>query len=274
MILRVNGDANCYRIAMDRDTTLCSRHAAQMLEGHEIARLALHASDQAIAWTSFDRLLQKCALEQNSIFWVPLGKGGVPEEQAVLGVSISTAYEAHLRDNPAQVAHIPGIARMIAGETVVPIIPGSAELEALSPDERESLRIMQSFGFRGGFTASFPQRGAASIAVFASCSLVSSERAAQVFSAVAPAAITAVGYFLDGLAVRALHDDPHFVALSGRESECLQWVALGQTTTQIGTRLGLTDRTVNDYLTNAMGKLRASNRAHACTRLTLLRELA
>ena len=259
---------------MDRDTTLCSRHAVKTLDSRKIARLGLHSSDRASAWLSFDRLLRDCGLEQNSIFWVPLGKGGVPEEQAVLGASISTAYEAYLRDNPAQVAHIPGIARMIAGETVVPIIPGSAELETLSPDELESLRIMQSFGFRGGFTASFPQRGAASIAVFASCSLISVERAAQVFADVAPAAIAAVGYFLEGLAVRALYDDPRFVALSRRESECLQWVALGQTTTQIGTRLGLTDRTVNDYLTKAMGKLRASNRAHACARLTLMRELA
>jgi two-component system NarL family response regulator len=52
-------------------------------------------------------------------------------------------------------------------------------------------------------------------------------------------------------------------ALSERELDVLRGVALGLENKQIAVRLGLSAETVKEYLSNAMGKLRASNRAHA-----------
>jgi DNA-binding NarL/FixJ family response regulator len=52
-------------------------------------------------------------------------------------------------------------------------------------------------------------------------------------------------------------------ALSERELDVLRGVALGLENKQIAARLGLSAETVKEYLSNAMGKLRASNRAHA-----------
>jgi LuxR family quorum sensing-dependent transcriptional regulator len=57
-------------------------------------------------------------------------------------------------------------------------------------------------------------------------------------------------------AVRALN-------LSSREVECLRWSAEGKTTWEISCILGLSEKTVEKYLTCAIRKLDASNRVHA-----------
>ncbi|WP_162136944.1 helix-turn-helix transcriptional regulator [Magnetospirillum molischianum] len=54
--------------------------------------------------------------------------------------------------------------------------------------------------------------------------------------------------------------------LSARERECLGWSALGLTTDVIAFKLCISGRTVRFHLTNAMSKLRASNRSHAIAR--------
>lgn len=51
--------------------------------------------------------------------------------------------------------------------------------------------------------------------------------------------------------------------LSDREQECLSWVAEGKTTDEVALILGVSSNTVNSYLTHAIQKLGASNRAMA-----------
>jgi LuxR family quorum sensing-dependent transcriptional regulator len=51
--------------------------------------------------------------------------------------------------------------------------------------------------------------------------------------------------------------------LSTRERECLQWTASGKTSQEIASILGLSEHTVNHYLSAACQKLAANNRAHA-----------
>ncbi|MCB1493845.1 MAG: LuxR family transcriptional regulator [Rhodobiaceae bacterium] len=51
--------------------------------------------------------------------------------------------------------------------------------------------------------------------------------------------------------------------LTSREVECLHWVASGDTDDEIGARLGLSSRTVKDYVDNARRKTGARNRAQA-----------
>lgn len=55
----------------------------------------------------------------------------------------------------------------------------------------------------------------------------------------------------------------HEQALSARERECLQWTAGGKTSQEIAIILGLSEHTVNHYLSAACQKLGAANRAHA-----------
>ena len=51
--------------------------------------------------------------------------------------------------------------------------------------------------------------------------------------------------------------------LSSRERHCLQLASHGLTSTEIGTRLGIVDRTVNFHFANIMSKLAARNRHEA-----------
>jgi DNA-binding CsgD family transcriptional regulator len=58
---------------------------------------------------------------------------------------------------------------------------------------------------------------------------------------------------------QAVAQDP----LSDRERECLAWVSEGKTTDEIALILGVSSNTVNSYVTHAIQKLSASNRAMA-----------
>ena len=51
--------------------------------------------------------------------------------------------------------------------------------------------------------------------------------------------------------------------LSDRERECLLWVSEGKTTDEVAVILGVSSNTVNSYITHAIQKLSASNRAMA-----------
>ncbi len=57
----------------------------------------------------------------------------------------------------------------------------------------------------------------------------------------------------------AVTQDP----LSDRERECLIWVSEGKTTDEVALILGVSANTVNSYVTHAIQKLSASNRAMA-----------
>jgi DNA-binding CsgD family transcriptional regulator len=62
----------------------------------------------------------------------------------------------------------------------------------------------------------------------------------------------------DLLAAAALSDP-----LSDRERECLFWVSEGKTTDEVALILGVSSNTVNSYITHAIQKFAASNRAMA-----------
>jgi DNA-binding CsgD family transcriptional regulator len=51
--------------------------------------------------------------------------------------------------------------------------------------------------------------------------------------------------------------------LSGRERECLSWVAAGKTDWEISSILGISQKTAHEHVRNALRKLNASTRAHA-----------
>jgi DNA-binding CsgD family transcriptional regulator len=60
------------------------------------------------------------------------------------------------------------------------------------------------------------------------------------------------------------------IRLTPREKECLVWAAHGHTSKKIGENLGLTPATVNFFIDAAVGKLAASNRAHAAAKAVAL----
>ena len=64
---------------------------------------------------------------------------------------------------------------------------------------------------------------------------------------------------IPGMLRAATAQDP----LSDRERECLIWVSEGKTTDEVALILGVSGNTVNSYVTHAIQKLSASNRAMA-----------
>ena len=72
------------------------------------------------------------------------------------------------------------------------------------------------------------------------------------------------------LRVKFQIDDVIIIRLTPRERQCLVWAAHGHTSKQIGENLGLTPATVNFFIDAAVGKLSASNRAHAAAKAVAL----
>ena len=58
---------------------------------------------------------------------------------------------------------------------------------------------------------------------------------------------------------------PEAPAISDRERECLRWVSVGKTAWETAVILGLSRRTIEFHLNNAVRKLGASNKVHATT---------
>lgn len=52
-------------------------------------------------------------------------------------------------------------------------------------------------------------------------------------------------------------------SLSSRERECLQWVCWGKSSSDIGTILNLSPRTIDSYLEKSCAKLRVRTRVEA-----------
>ncbi|WP_269932434.1 helix-turn-helix transcriptional regulator [Aminobacter sp. HY435] len=92
--------------------------------------------------------------------------------------------------------------------------------------------------------------------------LFSAAEAGQIDPAVMPRAQLECCYALSqaqGILAAATLKDP----LSDRERECLFWVSEGKTTDEVALILGVSSNTVNSYITHAIQKLSASNRAMA-----------
>lgn len=49
--------------------------------------------------------------------------------------------------------------------------------------------------------------------------------------------------------------------LSKREKECLEWTSVGKTSYEISLILGVSENTINNYISNAMRKFGAVNRS-------------
>lgn len=54
--------------------------------------------------------------------------------------------------------------------------------------------------------------------------------------------------------------------ISGRERQCLVWTAAGKTSAEIASILGLSEHTVNQYITSSCQKLGATNRTQAAVK--------
>jgi len=94
------------------------------------------------------------------------------------------------------------------------------------------------------------------------CIIFSAYRPRSIGAMALPATHVALSYALSTLAA----SEPAIPApspISDRERECLRWVSEGKTTDEVAVILGVSSNTVNSYVTHAIQKLSARNRAMA-----------
>ena len=80
--------------------------------------------------------------------------------------------------------------------------------------------------------------------------------------------------FVKGVIERGLPPVSEGAPLSSREKHCLQLASHGLTSAEIGTRLGIVDRTVNFHFANILSKLAVRNRHEAIAKAATLGLLA
>ncbi|MBM6593481.1 LuxR family transcriptional regulator [Microvirga pudoricolor] len=143
-------------------------------------------------------------------------------------------------------------------QTTMPFAWSEAPLD---PDDREGARIMREapqFGLVDGLAVPiYTTHGFQAIVTFGAhaLSLSKDERAGLHLIA-----IYAHGQARNLLTRREAGRSPSPSHLSQREIDCLRWAASGKSAWDIGTILGLSQRTIEEYLSNAAMKLGAVNR--------------
>lgn len=241
---------------------------AKLYDPLEWAAIALNESDFGVAFEKIDRRLVQGGLDRSS-FLVdsPTGDACVPVRDRLFGVVVCEEFEKFLLGRTEPVMDAATTTRLSRTERLAPTIFDHPETDLRVSSEVAD--VMDSYGFKGGFSASFFSRDRKTYSTFTCCSLTSSSEVSEIYDVLGPFIRNAFAFFSEGRILRDIADQEQPV-LSRRESECLLWTAQGKTTQQIADQLMLSDRTIDEYIANAVRKLRASNRTQACARAIML----
>ncbi|SOD90703.1 helix-turn-helix transcriptional regulator [Caenispirillum bisanense] len=139
----------------------------------------------------------------------------------------------------------------------------------IGPAEAEHLRRAADFGIVDGLTV--PLATSNAIGVFTALADGSrAERAAAL--RMRRDGIAALAMAVHDRAIRLCRSArlPAAPTLSPRERECLQWLVVGKSGSEIGEILGISDLTVTQHLKSAMRKLGVYNRVHLAVRAVAL----
>ena len=200
---------------------------------------------------------------------------GFPEEHRLYGHMISASYHDYCRGEGATDCETSfRVAEASSRELTCRIDLDNIDTnEALSAREARMVTVMREFGMRAGWTLPVLNTVTQSFSVL----LVDTQRVAKhLFNAVDRDQMSihsSLVFLTEGLAVRNLQaniPDRREGVLSPRESDCLAWVAAGKSSKHIADLLNLSPCTVNEYISSACKKLKATNRAHAAARATLM----
>ena len=130
-------------------------------------------------------------------------------------------------------------------------------------EERRVLDEAADFGLKGGITV--PLHGP-------NCSLAVvsfAEESGQAIAENRVVQLQAAAQHFRSVSTRLLvrcDEDPDSPILSRRERECLYWSAMGKSSWDTGTILGISPNTVNHHIKNAMRKLETGSRIAAIVR--------
>lgn len=138
-----------------------------------------------------------------------------------------------------------------------------AALRNLEDDERQVLEAARQHGLAGGL--SVPLRGPGGTRALVSCA--TADPAVRIEAVLGRLGICAAMFHVAYVERVGLVPAPGAAPrLTGKELECLRWVAAGKTSWEIARILTIHETTVRAYLRRAMRKLDASSRAMAVAR--------
>ncbi|MGE0665086.1 MAG: LuxR C-terminal-related transcriptional regulator [Sphingomonadales bacterium] len=126
--------------------------------------------------------------------------------------------------------------------------------------QRKLFSLVADAGFRSGVSIPLfgPSNLRGSLVALAASDRIDVGRAIEEVKESGP-----LGNAFIGCACRRGQSAMAFPALTGREVECLSWVAMGKTSWEISLILGISPRTADFHVQNAMAKLDASSRQQA-----------
>lgn len=131
-----------------------------------------------------------------------------------------------------------------------------------APDDKAAIRVMHdatAFGLAGGLAVPiYRHNGLQAIVSFGTSRAADADERHK-------AALHLLGMYAHNavISMREGHKPRPFKRLAPREIECLKWTAAGKSTWDISEILGLSERTVRQYIDNASAKLGAVNRPQA-----------
>jgi DNA-binding CsgD family transcriptional regulator len=153
-------------------------------------------------------------------------------------------------------------------DSPLPFIWDQASVRGRSPRMDQFLDAARDFGIASGVSISLrDSHGRGGFTAFSSeAGILNPERRQEIAEAIGN--IMALGQYFHELFIsnvlrRRLSPAMEGVPLSPRERQCLQLVANGQTSHEIATKLGITERTANHHMGNIISKLDVLNRKEA-----------
>jgi len=195
----------------------------------------------------------------------------LPPEDRCFGHMVSPEWTQAVRTDPIlnNIGYkVPAAASVGVGVCVVPDV--DMQLQELTDDQRLALGHMKDLGMQGGWTYPVVDRVTNTYsALLIDCNANLAEQQRLVHQHREYLRACAI-YIREGLVLQGLTAEAGPTLLSARESDCLAWTAAGKSTKEIASLVGLATSTVNEYITRAQGKLKASNRTQAAARAMLL----
>lgn len=195
----------------------------------------------------------------------------LPGDHQRVGTLVSKDYQSFHDDNPKVIVKDPYARLMAVSCNPVFYLPGHDHSIVTSEADDAYLDWSQAqFGARGGLGFPIRDRQRGVMHAISITTTPGDPEFGLLYDEFCEAIHRAATYFFEGIAVNDIRSSPDFRPLTSRERTCLTWCSVGKTTSEIADVLSISDATVNEHITNATKRLRASNRTHACARATLL----
>ena len=251
-----------------------SELVARYLDPMDWARAAIDSASMDEAWAFVQRNLKAVGMDEIvlAIANPTAPRVPFPLEAQRRGTMVSEAWERLYQSDPNLAANDPNARLMAQSHGAILFSPGHpASMPVKDQAEQHVCNIVSGdFGLKHSTTFCHQDRKQGVVHVLYTYSRQADAGHVDRHRELSASIMSASAYFFEALAVKDIRDDPDYRGLSPREKLALTWCAMGRQSGEIAHLMSISKATVNEYIRNAMQKLKASNRTQACCRAMLL----